>query len=264
MHNRLAAERGQFMANRVLGLLKTLFNCAIHLDLYNVNPAAQLRAFEEPSRERFLHADELPRFWKAVEEETSETVRDFIKVALFTGQRRMNCLQMQWSQIDFARSTWSMAHTKTGRHEVSLTGEALKVLKQRFEDRGDSPYVFPGRHGREYLKDPMRQWREILKRAGIENLRIHDLRRSLAVGRPRRPQSHRDRQDPGPHTTRDHGNLQPPGIDSSSGRDGDRHHRDFARATKPKPATKKGAASMAKSKKPKAAEFRAAGLAVDL
>ena len=86
---------------------------------------------------------------------------------------------MKWVDIDFNRAVWTMPETKTGKHEVPLTAEAAKVLKSRLDNRNGSDYVFPGRHGKEHLKDPMRQWRDILKNAGIENLRIHDLRRSL-------------------------------------------------------------------------------------
>jgi integrase len=157
LHNTLGTERGHYMANRVFELIRALFNCAIDQDLYNVNPAARLRSFEEESRERFLHADELPRFWKALEAEPSEKIRDFIKLALFTGQRRMNCLQMKWADINLDRATWTIPQTKTGRHEVPLTAEAVKVLRRRIEHRGDSEYVFPGRHGRGHLQDAMRQ-----------------------------------------------------------------------------------------------------------
>lgn len=179
LHNEIGVERGQYMANRVLGLLKSLFNCAIDLGLYDANPAARLLGFEEKSRERFLYADEFPQFWKSLEAETSEKVRDFLKVALLTGQRKMNCLQMKWEQINLERAIWTIPQTKTGRHEVPLPIEAVKILKRRHGDRGDREYVFPGRHGHGHLKDPYRQWREILKRAGIEDMRIHDLRRSL-------------------------------------------------------------------------------------
>lgn len=179
LHNTLATERGPYMANRVLGLLKSLFNCAIHQGMFDANPAARLQGFEEPSRDRFLHADELPKFWKALEAEPSDKVRDFIKMALFTGQRRMNCLQMKWADIDFQAAMWNIPATKTGKHSVPLTAEALKILKARKASGGDSEYVFPGRHGHGHLQDPMRQWREILARAGIADLHIHDLRRSM-------------------------------------------------------------------------------------
>lgn len=179
LHNQLATANGHYVANRVLALVKALFNTAIDLGYFNANPAARLSGFAEESRERFLQADELPRFWEALEAEPSEKLRDFFKLALFTGQRRSNVLAMRWSDINLDRGLWTIPRTKTGRHEVPLTSEAIDVLQRRQRFKGDCEFVFPGRHGREHLRDPMRQWREILKRAGIENLRIHDLRRSL-------------------------------------------------------------------------------------
>jgi len=179
LHNRLGTEIGHHAANRTLELIRALFNCAIDQNLYAANPAARLTRFEEVSRERFLQADELPRFWQALEAEPNDKIKDFIKVALFTGQRRSNCLAMKWADVNLETGVWSIPETKTGRHTVPLTGAALDVLKHRHKERGEAEYVFPGLHGRGHLTDPMRQWREILKRAGIENLRIHDLRRSL-------------------------------------------------------------------------------------
>lgn len=180
LHNELAQANGLYTANRVLGLLKSLYNAALDMELYNANPAARVRAFEEQSRERFLQADELPKFWTALEKEPSEKLRDFIKLALFTGQRRSNVLAMRWEEINFERGIWYIPQTKTGKHEVPLTSEALEVLKRRHADpERHGEYVFPAHHGGGHLKDPMRAWRDILKRAGIANLRIHDLRRTM-------------------------------------------------------------------------------------
>lgn len=179
LHNQLAKTIGNHTANRVLALVKALFNTAIDLGRYNTNPAARLMGFEEQTRERFLQADELPKFWAALEAEPSEKIRDFVKVSLFTGQRRSNVAAMRWADVNFDRAMWSIPQTKTGRHEVPLTIEALEILKRRKAANGSSEFVFPGLHGKGHLKDPMRQWRAILDRAGIDDLRIHDLRRSL-------------------------------------------------------------------------------------
>ena len=180
LHNHLAQTSGHYAANRVLSLIKALYNTAIELGHYDANPAARLRAFEEESRERFLQADEFPRFWTALEAEPSVKVRDFFKICLFVGQRRSNTQTMRWEDLNLDRGIWTLPKTKTGKHEVPLTVEALKILKRRRKEAGpDDVYVFPGRHGHGHLTDPMRQWRDILERAGIDDLRIHDLRRSL-------------------------------------------------------------------------------------
>ncbi|HJN12819.1 MAG TPA: site-specific integrase [Pirellulaceae bacterium] len=179
LHNRLATASGFYAANRVLSLIKSLYNTAIDLDYCSVNPAARLRAFEEETRERFLTDEELPRFWKSLDAEPSEKVRDFVKLALFTGQRRGNVLAMRWDDLDLDRAIWTLPKTKTGKHVVPLTKEVVEILRRRLRDNDGSEYVLPGRHGKGHLKDPMRQWREILQRADLKDLRIHDLRRSL-------------------------------------------------------------------------------------
>lgn len=179
LHNRIGKER-PYLANRVLSLLKAVFEFAVEQRLYGTNPAARLRPFQEEQRERFLQADELPRFFEALEAEPSEKVRDFLKVALFTGQRRTNVLTMKWEDVNLTRATWSIPRTKSGKSlVVPLSSTAVEILTRRFASRTASPYVFPGRHDREHLRDPMRQWRGILERAGLPGLRIHDLRRTF-------------------------------------------------------------------------------------
>lgn len=193
LHNDLGAKNGFFTANRVLGLLKAIYNAAIDAGYTGPNPAAGVRRFEEHSRKRFLQADELPKFWAALEAEPSEKIRDFVKLALWTGQRRGNVVAMKWSDVNLERAVWNIPQTKTGQHEVPLPSPALEILRRRLLSRETSgpadpnntakrlpsEYVFPGLHGHGHLQDPMRQWRGILERAGIEDLRIHDLRRSL-------------------------------------------------------------------------------------
>lgn len=183
LHNRMGSANGHYQANRVLALVKAILNTAVDRSYIRFNPAARIAAFEEQSRERFLGADELKRFWAAVQAETSVKVRDFVALALFTGQRRSNVLMMRWAEIDFERALWTIPRAKSGKaHEVPLSTEAVKVLERRWAERdGDSEFVLPGRTGEgTHLRDPMRQWRSILERADIGNLRLHDLRRTLA------------------------------------------------------------------------------------
>lgn len=179
LHNSLGSSSGFYMANRVLALVKVLFNFAIAQGHPIINPAARLSPFEETSRERFLQPDELPRFFAAVDAEPSEKIRDFIKLALFTGQRKSNVAAMQWQDIDFPRKLWQIPQTKTGKHEVPLSPMVMEILDRRKESADGCKYVLPGRHGDGHLQDPMRQWRDILTRAGVKDLKIHDLRRSL-------------------------------------------------------------------------------------
>ena len=84
-------------ANRVLALTSSIFGRAIEWGLWEgQNPCRGIRRYKEVSRERFLQADELPRFFTALSAEENETVRDCITMALLTGARRSNVQAMRW------------------------------------------------------------------------------------------------------------------------------------------------------------------------
>lgn len=177
-HARLGKDNGIYSANRMLQLLSSLMNRAIARGWEHPNPCKGVRKFREKSRDRFLEADELPRFFKAVHEEENETVRDFVLVALLTGARRSNVLAMRWDDISLERAEWRIPETKNGESQrVALAGEAVRILRAR-EENG-SEFVFPSDSADGHLNDPKKGWQRILKRAGIANLRLHDLRRSL-------------------------------------------------------------------------------------
>ncbi len=119
-------------------------------------------------------------------EEPQEVWRDFFWISLFVAARRANVLAMAWDQINFELETWTIPETKNGNSlAVPLTPSALEILKRRYEDDEKHPvWVFPSdRRGRKtgelsHLSNPKEAWKRILKRAGITNLRIHDLRRT--------------------------------------------------------------------------------------
>jgi integrase len=182
LHARIGEKNGKYAANRMLELLHALFVKAIdELGVQIPNPAKGVKPFQEKSRERFLHPDEFPKFWKALESEPSVVCRDFFKVCLFTGARRGNVLTMRWDDVHLERGTWHIPDTKSGVPQtVTLSPEVTEVLEERLANRVDGvPWVFPGHVGGTHLKDPYKPWRAVLKRAGLANLRIHDLRRTL-------------------------------------------------------------------------------------
>lgn len=80
--------------------------------------------FRGKSRSRFVLPDEMPRLMLAMEHESNELVRDFVKLALFTGARRSNVLAMQWPDVHIERREWHIAMTKNGEpHSMRRTGE---------------------------------------------------------------------------------------------------------------------------------------------
>ncbi len=168
-------------ANRVLALIRVMFNRAINeLDLFEGdNPAKGVKQFKEISRDRFLQAEELKRFFDSLAQEQNPIIRDFVLVSLLTGARRTNVLAMQWNQINFNRGEWLIPETKNGESQlVPLVDEVLQILLL-IKESTQSDYVFPGTGKTGHLMEPRKGWSRIKQRAGIEDLRLHDLRRSL-------------------------------------------------------------------------------------
>ena len=185
LHARLGINNGHVTANRVLALISTVFARSIEWGMWERdNPVRHIRKFKEKSRERFLVRGELPRFLKSLNEEENTTVRDYIWISLLTGARKANVLAMRWEDINFDAEVWTIPAEQSKNQEsmsVPLVERALNILRQRLADREDESciFVFPGIGSTGHLVEPKTVWKRILDRAEIEDLRIHDLRRTF-------------------------------------------------------------------------------------
>jgi integrase len=182
LHNTIASEIGQVTANIALKLLHVMFNKA--KNEWRIwdgpNPAHGIKKFKEKSRDRFIQENELPRFFESLMNEPNTMIRDFILISLLTGARRTNVQEMTWEQINFDSAEWCIPVTKNGTPQtIPLSNEAITILTERKLHNTTSEYVFPGTGKTGHLAEPKTGWARILKRANINNLRIHDLRRTL-------------------------------------------------------------------------------------
>ena len=176
-HGDMGQKHGPIQANRALTLLSTVFNYSPKLGYDGPNPCKGIKRFREQSRDRFLLPAEMKRFFEAVQVQP-DPWRDFFQLLLFTGARRSSLTAMRWEEIDFNAQSWRIPRPKNQTPTtIPLTPPALQILAFRYSERGDSPWVFPGRAG--HVKDPRKAWQNVLKDAEIENLHLHDLRRSL-------------------------------------------------------------------------------------
>ena len=129
----LHAKRGKkspTRANRLLALLSSVFGRAIEWGLWEqANPCSAIRHFPETARDRFLSGDELRRLFAALDEEVNDTARDFFRVALFTGVRRGNILEMRWMDIDLNAAIWRIPHTKNGTPQTVTLPPPLTCSK---------------------------------------------------------------------------------------------------------------------------------------
>lgn len=165
--------------NKVRAFISSVFNWAASEGLTTAkNPATAIKTRFVPSRERFLQPEEMERFFNAVEQ---SHLRDFYLLSLYTGQRRENVMAMQWKELDLSQAVWNIPKTKNGEsHRLPLIPEAVEILTNRKHQKVvNCQWVFPAESKSGHIVNVAKEWRKVLVVAGLENLRIHDLRRTL-------------------------------------------------------------------------------------
>jgi integrase len=205
LHGKLRAT--PFQANRVLAVLGSMYAFAGRSGVVpeGVNPARRIEQFKEHRRERFLTGGELQRLGLAIRQaETKGIPWDVderkpkakhlpkaknrftkigpfaaaaIRLLLFTGCRLREILHLKWEHVDLERGLLFLADSKTGRKTVILNAPALAVLAGL--DRLGS-YVVPGDDPEKPRADLKRPWEAVGRRAGLERVRLHDLRHTYA------------------------------------------------------------------------------------
>lgn len=179
IHSDITLAGHPVVANRVLALVSSVYGWAVSAGLLEANPVKGIKRNKERSRDRFLQGDELPRFFQALGEETNETMRDYFLLSLLTGARRANMLAMCWADVNLERAEWRLKTTKNETPQtVTLSPQAVEVLRNRMPP-DPSGFVFPGKGQTGHLAEPKKGWARVLHRAGLADLRIHDLRRTL-------------------------------------------------------------------------------------
>jgi len=181
LHAQIGNNNGHYMANRILILLHSIYARADNDGIWKgPNPATGVTRFQEQERDRFLQPDELPRFFKALEQEPNEGWRDYFMVSLLAGVRRGNVLAMRWDEVDLVNATWTIPKTKSGKPViVVLVPAVVDILRRRQQTANGNPWVFPSTGRTGHLIGPRLAWKRLLTRADIKNLRIHDLRRTF-------------------------------------------------------------------------------------
>lgn len=186
LHLGIGEIRSGATANRIITVVSSVFTFCIKHDYYaGTNPCSGIKKFSTSSRDRFLSKEELSSFFEAIEQE-EDLFKHFFQMLLFTGARKGNVLSMKWADIDFSLRRWRIPDSQTKNKEVNivvLSDEVINLLLERKEanSKNEPPslYVFPGVGKNGYLDDPKRAFNRIRKRMGKDDIRMHDLRRTL-------------------------------------------------------------------------------------
>jgi integrase len=180
----LKYKKTPYQANRALSLLSKMFSLAMAWGWCDDNPVKGIQKYPEEKRDRWLNEEEMEKLWQILDQHPNHPTAYIFKFLLLTGARKGEVINATWDQFDLEKGVWTKpAHlTKQKRKEhLPLSQKALDILYeiQKFKV-SDSDYLFPGRLPGEPLKDVKKFWGNVLKKAGIDNVRIHDLRHTHA------------------------------------------------------------------------------------
>jgi integrase len=182
-HGMVSGGYAKGTSNRGLVLLKYMFNLALKWDTPGVeaNPAVGVKLFEaNNARERYLTAEETQRLYAAIEKSKNTQLKYIVPLLLLLGCRKRELLDSRWENFDLDRRTWRIPMSKNGKsRHVPLSKAALEILNQlpRFEG---CPYVVPNPETLKPYVQIHKSWDNARKAAGLPDVRLHDLRHSMA------------------------------------------------------------------------------------
>jgi len=148
------------------------------------NPRLHIKKYQEEKRERYLSQKELSDLGSVLNEAEEMGVDDIyaisaIRLLILTGCRLNEIMSLKWTEVDFANGCLRLSDSKTGARVVHLGPPALDLLKN-LKRQPKNPWVICGKIPGTNRKEIQKFWQRIRKRAGIEDVRIHDLRHSFA------------------------------------------------------------------------------------
>lgn len=183
-------EDKPYEANRNLALLSKVFSFACN-DLEWIDrgdhPVKGIRRFKEEKRRRYLSQTELARFGDILLSAEagdlgrafSPYVVAFFRLLFFTGARSGEILQLRWDEVNFERGCLELEDSKTGRREIYLPPPALQILAELPREDSNA-HVIVGKKPGTHLVNVKDSWIALRTAAGLDDVRLHDLRHSYA------------------------------------------------------------------------------------
>ena len=172
--------------SKCLILLTTAFNQAELWEYIqpNTNPCKGVSKHPDKKMERYLSVEELIRLEQTLSERTTMGIASpytlaAFRLIIYSGCRLGEVLSLKWEDVDFNDSCLRLKDSKTGKRTIPLNDSAIEVL-HNVQKQEDNPYVFCGNKKGTHLVTVQKTWDRIRKKAGISDVRIHDLRHSFA------------------------------------------------------------------------------------
>lgn len=189
LHRRIVEQAKPIEANRVIEVAHSFFEFAREcgeIDRLAENPAKAVSRTPEISRDRYVREDEMPRLIQAINDYESKNyfVSKLLWCYLLTGQRKDELRLARWENIDFGAARLRIPGTKNGTTHYLPISQRLRELLQSLKRVSGNPFLFPTGFGSRPIALSAAQldraWRKIRKATGLEDVTLHDLRRTVA------------------------------------------------------------------------------------
>lgn len=162
--------------NREVACIRHMFNKAVEWGYLNNNPLRTVKKLKEPpGRMRYLNAEEIERLMA----QCAEHIKPIVVMALNTGMRKGEILNLKWGDVDFENRVIHVRHTKNNEHKTIPINDTLLNCLQGLGVQLSDQYVFASPEGKPYT-DVKRGFSKAVQRAGITDFRFHDLRHTFA------------------------------------------------------------------------------------
>lgn len=197
--------------NREIGVLSKIFSLAVANGYTNTNPVRDVKKMRVTNKlERHLSIEEEKRMYQVCDDDFSFSklpreeqerlqrihngehayLKPILIMALNTGMRKGEILNMTWDCVDFDKNEISALNTKNGKkNTIPMSSKLRNTLLTMYKMRGQNQYVFTNPCTGTKYNDIKKCFKTVCKLAGVENLRFHDLRhtgatRMVAAGVP--------------------------------------------------------------------------------
>ena len=168
-------------ANSALLVFRQIMNHAISRGHIETNPTRGVKRNPRPKLTRFLSREEIGRLHEVLDgyeprQPSGKAQADIIRLLLLTGCRAGEMVKLRWREVD--GDTLELEDSKTGPRQVLLSPDARAIIEQ--QPTSGSPWVFPSPMNPARARFDISLWKKVRKLAGIEDVRLHDLRHTFA------------------------------------------------------------------------------------
>ena len=172
---------GRGVGAQCVALVSTILQFAIGRGLLADNPARGIKKPPVRKLQRFLTFDELSKLANALELEEGGSVHPVaaIRLLALTGCRRGEIVNLKWQDVDLQRRLLHLRDSKTREKAVYLSPAAVEILARLPVYRGN-PFVIARLHTPKPSGAVNRTWERVRRRAGLPDVRLHDLRHTFA------------------------------------------------------------------------------------